>query len=103
MLRFVFSSLVIKTKEVINTTTVKTIPKVTFLNHFMLKIIAIVIKIIESKVADLLTHMVEKSRVEVKTEPKNEPIVEKNKSFQIFSQAFSHSKISDNRGIVWLA
>jgi hypothetical protein len=66
----------------------------------MTKIIAIVARIIESRVADFETHRTENNIVEVQTEPKNEPIVEKNKSFQIFSQAFVHSRISESKGIV---
>ena len=50
-----------------------------------------------------ITQIVGKSKPEVKTEPKKEPIVEKNNSFQIFSQALSHFKYSDSNGIVWLA
>ncbi|MDR1987825.1 MAG: hypothetical protein LBQ24_03555 [Candidatus Peribacteria bacterium] len=76
--------------------------KLTFL-IFKTKIIAIVVNIIEFRVADFDTHKTENRIVEVQTDPKNEPIVEKNKSFQIFSQAFSHSKISESKGMVWLA
>jgi hypothetical protein len=67
---------------------------------FITKIIAIIAKIRELKVAVLDTQIVENKRVEVKIEPKNEPIVEKNRSFQIFSPAFSQVKISESNGIV---
>lgn len=57
-------------------------------------------KIVEFKTEVLYTQIKGKNKEEVKTEPKNEPIVEKNKSFQIFSQVLFHFKISESRGIV---
>ena len=57
----------------------------------------------ELKIEDLNTHIRENNKVDVKTDHKKDQTVEKNKSFHIFSQEFSHSSISDNKGIVWEA
>ncbi|MDR3150511.1 MAG: hypothetical protein LBU14_02605 [Candidatus Peribacteria bacterium] len=99
MLLSKFSTFAIEITQNENTMIAKIVPKLISFN-FIPRIIQIVTKIKLSSIADFDTHRLENKIVEVQTEPKNEPMVEKNKSFQIFSQAFSHSKISDNKGIV---
>ena len=77
--------------------------KFNFLNHFIDKINANIVNIIELRVAVFSTQIWENRKIDVKIEPINEPIVEKNNNFHIFSQTLSHFNNSDNNGIVWLA
>jgi hypothetical protein len=56
------------------------------------------IKILKTEVFD--TQIRGKRTVDVKTEPKNDQIVEKKSNFQIFSQVLFPFNTSDNKGIV---
>jgi len=54
----------------------------------------------EFKVADFSTHIFANNTVDVTTDHKNEPIVEKKSNFHIFSQVLSHFNNSESNGIV---
>ena len=90
-------------QEKLRTIIAKIIEKFNFLKFINDKIIAINESIIEFILADFSTHKYENNTVEVTTDQRKEPIVEKNNNFHIFSQVLSHFNSSDNKGIVWLA
>jgi len=64
------------------------------------KISAQKVKIIAEITPVLNTHIKGNKIIDVETEPIKDPIVEKNKSFHIFSQELFHFNNSDNKGIV---